>query len=72
MRHRPGGTRPLRLVIIWCFTGARLNPVHAEQRLQEIVAATSFLLADSSAPKPLPSAERDRAAFRHSCERSWR
>jgi hypothetical protein len=52
MRLRPGGTRPLRLVIIWRFTGARLNPVQAEQRLQKIVAATSFLLADTSAPKP--------------------
>lgn len=33
------------LVIIWRFTGVRLESEHAEQRAQKIVAATFFLLA---------------------------
>ena len=33
------------LVIIWRFTGTRINSPHAEQRAQKIVAVTFFLLA---------------------------
>lgn len=33
------------LVIIWRFTGTRINSVQAEQRAQKIVAVTFFLLA---------------------------
>ena len=33
------------LVIIWRFTGARIDSPHAEQRAQKIVAVTFFLLA---------------------------
>lgn len=40
------------LVIIWRFTGTRINSVRAEQRAQKIVAVTFFLLAPTSLPKP--------------------